>query len=234
MSVKPSMAPQSEVTIYALCEPSDGAVRYIGKTRYTTTRRLIYHMSAAVRSRVASANWLRSLRGKGVKPLVVELEKVPLDADWQCRERHWISEYRAAGARLLNLTDGGEGLHGRSIAGTEHARRISESLRRGSEFSCESCENKFWRKPKEIRKGDCRFCSRECYQKSLRGVSRRVSQSCKERGVAAAAKAKRDRPHCKRGHPLSGDNLYVNARGARVCKECRKIHKKTYLARDTQ
>lgn len=27
--------------------------------------------------------------------------------------------------------------------------------------------------------------------------------------------------HCKRGHPLSGNNLYV-WRGSRICKECRK------------
>ena len=28
--------------------------------------------------------------------------------------------------------------------------------------------------------------------------------------------------HCKRGHPLSGENLFVNPRGARVCLECRR------------
>ena len=26
---------------------------------------------------------------------------------------------------------------------------------------------------------------------------------------------------CKRGHPLSGDNLYMNPRGVRICKTCR-------------
>lgn len=28
--------------------------------------------------------------------------------------------------------------------------------------------------------------------------------------------------HCKVGHPLSGDNLYVCPRGYRECKECRR------------
>lgn len=32
---------------------------------------------------------------------------------------------------------------------------------------------------------------------------------------------------CKRGHKLSGENLYIN-RGRRVCKECRKLHKRNY------
>jgi len=36
--------------------------------------------------------------------------------------------------------------------------------------------------------------------------------------------------HCIRGHPLSGDNLYINPRGfRRICKICRKMHKNTYL-----
>lgn len=28
--------------------------------------------------------------------------------------------------------------------------------------------------------------------------------------------------HCKRGHPLSGDNLYVKPTGSRVCKTCKR------------
>lgn len=38
-----------------------------------------------------------------------------------------------------------------------------------------------------------------------------------------------ERTHCSRGHPLSGDNLYMrprpNGRHKRECKECRDIHK---------
>lgn len=48
------------------------------------------------------------------------------------------------------------------------------------------------------------------------------------KAVAAAAEERRSRTTCKRGHLLSGDNLYVNRRGARVCKECRKIHKRRH------
>jgi len=28
--------------------------------------------------------------------------------------------------------------------------------------------------------------------------------------------------HCKRGHPFSGDNLFINSRGHRVCRTCVK------------
>lgn len=33
----------------------------------------------------------------------------------------------------------------------------------------------------------------------------------------------RHKTHCKRNHELSGDNLYINKKGARVCKECRRL-----------
>lgn len=39
-------------------------------------------------------------------------------------------------------------------------------------------------------------------------------------GGAAVNAAK---THCKRGHPLSGENLYVQKSGARVCKECKRM-----------
>src|SRR5262245_19675945 len=31
-----------------------------------------------------------------------------------------------------------------------------------------------------------------------------------------------DKTHCKRGHPLSADNLYPNKQGRRVCRTCRE------------
>lgn len=40
------------------------------------------------------------------------------------------------------------------------------------------------------------------------------------RGSSPAAINAR-KTHCPRGHPLSGDNLFVNVRGARVCRACR-------------
>lgn len=34
--------------------------------------------------------------------------------------------------------------------------------------------------------------------------------------------------HCKRGHPLSGDNLFLDCRGNRQCRVCNRNHWKTY------
>ena len=48
------------------------------------------------------------------------------------------------------------------------------------------------------------------------------------KGVAAAAKKRRAITHCKKGHPYSGDNLYITPDGKRVCKKCRYEAKKRY------
>jgi hypothetical protein len=41
------------------------------------------------------------------------------------------------------------------------------------------------------------------------------------RGIGPSAENAR-KTHCKRNHALSGENLYVNNRNQRVCKECHK------------
>lgn len=55
-----------------------------------------------------------------------------------------------------------------------------------------------------------------------------------KRGIAIEAVKKRfaEQTHCKRGHPLSGDNLYIppgNPR--RCCKECDRLKGKQYRER---
>jgi hypothetical protein len=48
--------------------------------------------------------------------------------------------------------------------------------------------------------------------------------SCREnlmRGQTLAAE-NAAKTHCKRGHPLSGENLYVEPKGTRACKQCRR------------
>lgn len=38
-----------------------------------------------------------------------------------------------------------------------------------------------------------------------------------------------DKTHCKRGHPLSGDNLYIRpSNGARHCRACNALYAKTF------
>ncbi len=163
-----------------------------------------------------------------MRPDVIILETLAPNEDWAASERRWIALYRANGARLLNRTDGGEGLAGHKFAGTEHARKIAEAMRKGRTFACEQCSTEFWRKPHEIKSGDCRFCSKQCYFVWQVGKSKPVSRAFTDRGVAAAIAKKKAQTNCKRGHLLNGDNVFRTAKGGRGCKECRKIHKITY------
>ncbi len=62
------------------------------------------------------------------------------------------------------------------------AKNISESLKKGSYFNCIICNNKFWRKPSAIKKGDNKFCSLKCYFKWQKGrkKGKEFSDKCKK------------------------------------------------------
>jgi hypothetical protein len=218
------------VTIYALCQPIEkwktGDVRYVGKTAGFVWHRVRAHSYAAKRAnpRLPVHRWLRKQIDAGLPFHIKHLERIPPGEDWVSRERYWIEKYRAKGVKLLNLTDGGDGLAGLPRS-AEHRAKIAAALRKGGEFACETCGASFWRKANQIRRGQNKFCSRACYSASNAGVSRPVSIQCVEAGVAAAAAKRRAQTHCKRGHELSGPNVYLNPRGVRVCKECRRLHK---------
>lgn len=213
-------------SIYALCEADGMRPRYVGKTvQYIHERHKAHIRAAKAGGKLPVNYWLRKQITEGKWLAIKLLEYVPAHADWAARERFWITKYRDEGHNLLNLTDGGEGLAGHVFT-AEHREKIASSIRTGAYFDCETCGAAFWRKQTEIKKGNCRFCSRHCYSRSLKGKAKPVPRSATERGIVAAAKKRRAQTHCLRGHPLSGDNLYLNPRGIRVCKQCRRIHKK--------
>lgn len=58
----------------------------------------------------------------------------------------------------------------------EHKIKKALSRRRGKYFYCLECNKKFWRSPSHIEKGDCKFCSRKCYQKWQIGKKKNVKR----------------------------------------------------------
>lgn len=40
-------------------------------------------------------------------------------------------------------------------------------------------------------------------------------------GGTANGDRQRAKTHCPKGHPYSGENLYINPQGQRICKTCR-------------
>lgn len=52
------------------------------------------------------------------------------------------------------------------------------------------------------------------------------------RDVQARNRRPRRRPSmCAKGHPLSGDNLYVRSNGKHACRECRRANMRNFYAR---
>jgi len=45
----------------------------------------------------------------------------------------------------------------------ERAIKISQAHKKGSYFNCIICNKEFWRKPSEIKKGNNKFCGKNCY-----------------------------------------------------------------------
>jgi GIY-YIG catalytic domain len=119
--------------IYRLIDPRDESVRYIGVTidpfvRYSC------HLNGD-RRYISRWNWLRKLGQLGLKPRFDIIESGFGDR-WVEREQHWIAHYRSEGARLFNLTSGGEGTTGAKWT-PETRQRMSEAARKRPPWSAE-------------------------------------------------------------------------------------------------
>lgn len=155
------------VAIYALCEP-DWTPRYVGKTVQFLHERHKAHIRAATRGgKLPVHYWLRKRMAAG-EMLAIKLLEYVRDGAWAERETHWISSLRQAGADLLNMTTGGEGLPGHRFT-QEHRDKIANSLKRGRTHQCAVCGASFWRKPKDA-KSPKLFCSRVCSNRRHKGV----------------------------------------------------------------
>lgn len=120
-------------TIYALKDPLTDEIRYVGKTVQTLCSRLRHHRNA--KHRTHCANWIQKLRKLELMPIPIVLEIVPAGGDWVAAEKHWIASYRTAGARLTNLTDGGEGSQGYICSDATRQKLSAKS--KGRPFSAE-------------------------------------------------------------------------------------------------
>jgi len=106
--IGPKSGLSKPVFIYALRDPRDWAIRYIGKTENVVQRVRLHMAEARKGGTTHKSRWLRLLMRQGLKPLVGILEIVPAGESWPEAERRHIAEHKARGARLVNRTDGGD------------------------------------------------------------------------------------------------------------------------------
>lgn len=96
--------PFRRVAVYALSDPRDGRVRYVGKTAQTLLERLAGH--AKRQTNQAMRAWFRELRKLRKAPAIDILEFVEY-SEWEDAERGWIRWFCDRG-ELLNVDPGGE------------------------------------------------------------------------------------------------------------------------------
>lgn len=95
--------------IYVL-KDSDGNIRYVGKTKHCLSNRLARHMKETRKGNYYRAYWVRQQAKEG-KPISIELVEEVRGGGCE-REVFWIAEYRRLGCKLVNTTEGGEGISG--------------------------------------------------------------------------------------------------------------------------
>lgn len=112
--------PEAGYIIYGLS--LDGyAIRYVGLTAKSAEHRLRGHQGCA-RSGINLPlyRWMRKYGPENVQTRV--LGYTASIEDLYLAERWWIAELREAGYHLLNLTDGGDGVHGYIFTDEQRAR----------------------------------------------------------------------------------------------------------------
>lgn len=116
-------------SIYGLFDPETGECRYVGKTSRTIEKRLLQHLQDARRrpGEIPRFRWINALLAKGSRPQIRLLESDC--GDWREAERRWIADMKATGDRLLNCTDGGDGISG-CVLSEATKRKMSEAAKR--------------------------------------------------------------------------------------------------------
>jgi len=100
----------SKFMIYALCDPDNGDVRYVGQT-VQGIRRCWEHKSNAKNNRDTNTykkNWINKLLKNNKMYCVMVLEKVTTKEELKPAEIKWIKYFKDLGFKLTNLTEGGD------------------------------------------------------------------------------------------------------------------------------
>src|SRR3972149_9379407 len=100
---------KSEWFIYGLVDPRNDEIRYIGQT-VNPKGRLSVHLHAARHGEhTYRSRWIGGLLELNLKPSLTILEEAISTDKIDEREIWWITEAKARGWRLTNMTEGGDG-----------------------------------------------------------------------------------------------------------------------------
>lgn len=100
--------------IYALLDPRQGRVRYVGQSIRGICRAHQHANPSTlyVESNLHKKHWILTLVRRGLKPQPLVLEAGIAETDLDTRELFWINHFKKSGASLTNLATGGSGTRG--------------------------------------------------------------------------------------------------------------------------
>jgi len=99
----------STTFIYALKDPRNSRIRYLGKA-VNPNRRLKHHLWTCKTQLSHRDSWIKGLVDLGLKPELELIDEVPLK-EWEFWEKEYIRLFKAIAFPLTNLTPGGDGNH---------------------------------------------------------------------------------------------------------------------------
>ena len=118
--------------IYALIDPRNGQIRYIGKYEgIKLSNRLSAHVSDAKKRKHHNANWIKELLREGTKPIIKEIYSGIKLRSFLCQyEIFYIKVYRDFGHNLTNIAVGGEGcVYEKAPHSEETKKKIGDAQR---------------------------------------------------------------------------------------------------------
>ncbi len=124
---------EREWFVYALTDPRDDQVRYVGWTGNLKLR-LYQHIYYSATEKTYKAHWISQLTGLGLTPGYIVLESGTGEG-YKEAEIKWINHYKDSGCRLTNLTNGGDGTNGyvQTEEAKEHLRRLNTGKKQSKE-----------------------------------------------------------------------------------------------------
>ena len=136
--------------IYALIDPRDNVIKYIGQTRFSLNKRYSEHLRNSKYNATKNHNvycWINELKKKFLLPTIKEIEMIDVELLNE-REKYWVTYYNK---QLKNITKGGDGIT------YINKRSFSEKHRKGIGDSCRGNKHYNYGKPAINRKEICAY-----------------------------------------------------------------------------
>lgn len=130
----------NKIYIYGLVDPETNQLRYIGKSKNPESR-YRKHLQDSKKKITYKDKWIYHVLFKQKKPELIILD-FTLNDDWEEIEKFYIAYFKFIGAKLTNLTEGGDNppsAKGR-VWTAEQLKRISEN-NKGKKRSEETKKN---------------------------------------------------------------------------------------------